>query len=305
MIPFEEGLFYTDTQYLGTPNLIACGMIETSAGMLLVDPGPTVGWPTLQKALQTVGLHPRDVHGILLTHIHLDHAGATGTMVQAHPHMRVYVHEIGAKHLVNPTRLLHSAQRIYGPMMDTFWGDFLAVPAEHVQALSGGETLKIGTHRLRVAYTPGHAVHHVSYLEERSGTAFIGDVGGMRVQGVDYILPVTPPPDIHLEDWHASFDKIRAWHPARLFLTHFAVSEEATAHLAHMADHLDRWAERVHQSLETHQTDAERQAAFGATALAEIRAALSPEDAQPYENFGQPDSGWPGLARYWRKRAEG
>jgi len=297
-----SALTYLDVLYQGTSQSIACGVLETSAGLLLVDPGPTVSMKTLVAGLQAHGVALQDVHALLLTHIHLDHAGATGSLVQAHPDLQVYVHERGAPHLINPARLLDSARRIYGDAMDTLWGDFLAVPAANVHVLKGGEAPVFGGRRLQVAYTPGHAVHHVSYLDEQTGTAFVGDVAGMCLTGLDYVLPVTPPPDVDLEAWHESLALVRSWAPEQLFLTHFGPATDPDRHLDDMGRALDLWSERVRISLEDDADDATRAARFHEAALADLKGQVPPAAEAVYVNFGHPMGGWYGLARYWRKR---
>lgn len=300
---FAPGLWCADVQYQDTPELIACGVIETEEGLLLVDPGPAVSLTGLSRSLQALGATWADVHGLLLTHIHLDHAGGTGTLVARHPALRVFVHALGARHLVDPSRLLASAQRIYGEQMQTLWGDFLPVPVDNVKALSGGETLRFGRRVLRVDYTPGHAIHHVSYLDEATGTAFVGDVGGMRVPGVTEVLPVTPPPDVDLPAWHESLATVRAWGPELLFLTHFGAAPGPGAHLDAMAANLDAWAERVRAMLDDDSDDATSAQAFHEAVLDDLRRHIPPDRFGPYERFGQPLGSWYGLARYWRKQA--
>lgn len=299
-----EDLWYLDLEYLGASNLIACGVIKTEAGLLLVDPGPTTSLDRLRHRLGEHGYALADVHALLLTHIHLDHAGATGSIVALQPSMQVYVHSIGARHLIRPERLLASAQRLYGEMMEPLWGTFLPVPEANVHDLSGGETLEIGGREVEVAYTPGHAIHHVSYLDRASGTAFIGDVGGMRVTGVDYVIPVTPPPDVDLEAWHESLNLVRNWLPERLFVTHFGPSDEVDAHLSTMGRRLDAWAEEVKQAVEGEQDRNAAAVAFNEEKMAVLRRTLPPEMLPAYEQFGSPQTSWHGLARYWRKKLE-
>ncbi len=223
---------YIDINYLGQPNLIACAVLPTRDGIVLIDPGPTVALPSLAQGLKKIGYALQDVCAVLLTHIHLDHAGATGTLVRQAPNIDVYVHAIGAKHLVAPERLLRSAGRIYGDQMDTLWGAFEAVPQERVHKLGGGEVLQFGETKLDVAYTPGHAVHHVSYFNEDTGIAYVGDVAGMRVSGCDYVLPVAPPPDVHIPCWEESLAIVSEWAPETLFVTHFGPSGGVETHLA-------------------------------------------------------------------------
>ena len=300
-----EQTWYIDVEYQGHPQLIACGVVETEAGLLLVDPGPAVSVPTLEAKLEELGSGFSDVNGLLLTHIHLDHAGATGLIVDRHPHVQVYVHSRGARHMIHQERLLASAERLYGTEMKELWGSFLPTPEPNVHVLEGGETLEIGGRTLDVAYTPGHASHHVSYLERSTGTAFVGDNAGMRVTGGDYVLPVTPPPDVQLEDWHTSLDMLRAWEPERLFVTHFGASEDVTWHLDEISRQLDEWAERVRLSLgdgRGEDADADRARAFRDREMVAIEAKLEPALRTPYGVMGLIEPSWHGLARYWRNR---
>jgi glyoxylase-like metal-dependent hydrolase (beta-lactamase superfamily II) len=302
-----DGTWYLDTEYQGATRLIATAVLESDLGLLLVDPGPTSCLDTLLARLDERGYDLDDVHALLLTHIHLDHAGAAGTLAQAAPHVEVYVHERGAPHLVRPARLLKSARRIYGDAMDRLWGAFEAVPEARVHALEGGETLALGGCTLEVAYTPGHAKHHVSYFDRESGIAYVGDVGGMRVTGADFVAPVAPPPDIDLEAWHASLDTVRAWTPEHLFLTHFGPSGDPARHLDLVGARLDVWADEVRQMVAHHapnDADADDALAtrFHEAKLATLRAVLPEADYPPYEQFAQPHESWTGLARYWRKR---
>ena len=293
---------YIDLEYQGMPRLIATGVLESSDGLLLVDPGPETAFDTLIRALEREEASLDDVQALLLTHIHLDHAGATGRVVQERPAVHVYVHERGARHLINPRRLLRSARRIYGDAMDRLWGDVLPVPESNVTPLAGGETITSGGRALDVAYTPGHAAHHVSYRDVATGTAFVGDVAGMRVDGAEYVLPVTPPPDIDLDAWHASIDTLRAWEPDRLFLTHFGAFADVERHLDAMARRLDVFAEEVEAMLGTG-ADAEAQAdRFHERHVAAMRECVPEPLWAPYEQFGRPRESWHGLARYWRQR---
>ncbi|HMB92509.1 MAG TPA: MBL fold metallo-hydrolase [Rhodothermales bacterium] len=302
--PVAQNSWYVDVEYLGQPYLIACGVLETEAGLVLVDPGPAISLEGLTKSLADRGYTLNEVHALLLTHIHLDHAGATGSILAQYPDLQVYVHHIGARHMVRPEKLLASAKRIYGDQMDTLWGDFLPVPEANVHRLKGGEVLDVGGRTFEVAYTPGHAIHHVSFLDQQTGTAFVGDTAGMRVAGVDFIVPVAPPPDIDVERWHESLDMLRAWKPARLFVTHYGPSEEVHKHLDVMARKLDTWSQDVCQTLDHDASDHERAEAFHAEKMAVIRQQLSGADLAPYERFGQPEASWYGLARYWRKNQD-
>jgi glyoxylase-like metal-dependent hydrolase (beta-lactamase superfamily II) len=292
---------YIDLQFRGSPRVIATALLDGPGGLTLIDPGPTSCLPALEAGLRDRGLALRDVRTLLLTHIHLDHAGATGTIVERVPNIRVYVHERGAPHMIDPEKLLASATRLHGDRMDTLWGAFQPVPASQITALAGGERLDMGGTSIRVAYTPGHAKHHVSYLDERSGMAYVGDTGGIRVTG-DYVLAPTPPPDIDIEAWQESVNTIDAWQPVALFLTHFGPVTPARAHLARFRLTLTRQADAVRQALLAGGHEEAQIRAFVDRMQAEARAALPEREARAIELAAPFDQLWQGLARYWRKK---
>lgn len=293
------GVTMVDVKYRGKPGYIAACVIDTGDGLALVDPGPTVSLDAVRKGLELLGADIGDVSRILLTHIHLDHAGGTGTLVRENPAIQVFVHERGARHLADPTRLLESATRIYGDRMAELWGEVAAVPAAQITALAGGEQLTLGSRPVRVAYTPGHAVHHVSYLDQASGFAFVGDAAGLLLVGGRFLMPVTPPPDIDLEVWRETHATIRKWRPARLFHTHFGPGDDPATHLDRHLGVLEEWAERVRLSLETPGEDAERAEQFRASVVADFAEELG-EDQVARIGFGGVRDSWYGLARYWR-----
>ncbi|MGO9750006.1 MAG: MBL fold metallo-hydrolase [Solirubrobacteraceae bacterium] len=272
-----------DCLHLGRERVIGCWQV----GEVLIDPGPTSCLPTLLPELGDQ--RPR---ALLLTHIHLDHAGASGSLVRRWPDLEVYVHERGARHMADPTRLLDSAKRLYGDHMDLLWGEFIAVPESRLRILRGGEHLSFGRDEFEVAYTPGHASHHVSYLCE--GTAFVGDVGGVRISDGGPAIPPTPPPDIDLEAWHRSLELISGWAPKRLAVTHFGAHDEVDAHLTEVADRLDAWAELAREH---------DQQTFTETVLAELLAAATPGSMEAYQQAAPLDQIYAGLRRYWQKRA--
>jgi glyoxylase-like metal-dependent hydrolase (beta-lactamase superfamily II) len=268
-----------DVLLAGQPRVVCCW----KAGDALVDPGPASSLGALLPALG--GEAPRR---LLLTHIHLDHAGAAGSLVRRFPDLEVFVSERGAPHLVDPSRLLASATRLYGDDMDRLWGEVLPVPEANVRVLRGGERIDGFT----VAATPGHASHHVAYLREEDGWAFVGDTGGVRIED-GFLLPPTPPPDIDLEAWRRSLEVIGGWSPQALALTHFGAWTDVEAHLARMRSSLERWAELARR------TDARAYAAAIEAALA------SAVDARAHASFVAalpPEQQWSGLDRYWRKR---
>jgi len=297
-----------DVEYQGHPQAIASCLLESDGQMALVDPGPSASLPVLRDKLRGLGVEIADLHALLLTHIHLDHAGATGTLLRENPRLRVYVHESGARHLADPSKLLASATRLYGGAMDRLFGELLPVPAENIEVLRGGEEIRLGGRRFSVLYTPGHASHHVTYFEEAAGHAFVGDTSGIRIEGHSFVLPVTPPPDIDLELWHQSMDLILSLHPSRLFLTHFGWSEHPAEHFDELRERLLRWAAHIRDglSLESNKdgADARRAKKFSAWAAEELSRSLSAEESRRYVSTGGLDLSWLGLTRYWRKRGD-
>src|SRR4029079_18659824 len=238
MPPLATGLDYIDLNFLGRPGIIATGVLHGTAGVALVDPGPATTLGNLTTALTRKGVRFEDVRHVLLTHIHLDHAGATGSIVDRHPHIEVVVHSRGAPHISNPERLLASAGRLYGQDMDRLWGEVKPVPGERMKAVEGGERLMVAGREMRVAYTPGHASHHVSYFDTVSRVAFVGDTAGIRRESGTYVMPPTPPPVIDLEAWRVSEQKILAWDPDTLFLTHFGPYQGARQHFQAMFENI-------------------------------------------------------------------
>ncbi len=212
-----------DLGFLGYPSAIGVYLVETPDGPALLDCGPSSTLPRLREGLRERGLELTDVHDLLLSHIHLDHAGAAGSIVREHPQLTVWVSEVGAPHLAEPSRLEASARRLYGESFDTLWGELAPVPNENIRIASGDV---LGWESFP---TPGHASHHVCYL--RDGTLFAGDACGVRVQPSEYVLPVAPPPDIDVEAWHASIDEIERRDPDRLAPTHFGVATDVAQHL--------------------------------------------------------------------------
>jgi glyoxylase-like metal-dependent hydrolase (beta-lactamase superfamily II) len=304
MIALATGLSYFDLQFLGVPRIIATAVLHGPGGVALVDPGPSSTLPALRAGLERAGLSVQDIRALLLTHIHLDHAGATGTLVREVPQLRVYVHERGAPHLVNPEKLLASATRLYGDDMDRLWGEVQPVPQEALAVLQGDERISAGGRDLEVAYTPGHASHHVSYFNPDTGMAFVGDTAGVRLNPGGYVMPPTPPPDIDLEQWRDSLTRIRRWHPETLFITHFGPHAPSEAHLSELADRLE-WASAMVQRLIAREgTEEDREAWFIEEIRRELRRRTSDADVRAYEVAARFDLSWRGLARYWRKKLE-
>ena len=304
--PIGGGASIVDLHHLGRPRIIGVNVLDLAEGIALVDPGPEARMPTLRSGLAAMGRSLADVRAILLTHIHLDHATAAGAIVREAPGAVVFVHAAGAPHMVDPARLLASAGRIYGDAMETLWGRFLPVPHGSLRVVEEGEALALGGRRIEVAHVPGHAVHHVAYHEAATGTAWVGDVGGIRI-GSGPALPVTPPPDIDVALWKTSMERVMAWAPDRIVATHFGPFEAPREHFAELGERLDAWAEWVRRSLAEGEVgrdgDRKRARAFARWVGEGLGGVVSRELAELYETAsGFPDSWW-GLARYWRKRS--
>ena len=292
-----------DVRHLGQVASVASQLLATDAGPVLLDTGPGSTLSTLKAELARLGVAVADLHAILLSHIHFDHAGATGLLVEENPELTVYVHELGAKHLIDPAKLVASATSIFGDNMDRLWGRFLPVPAAQIRALHGGETIQLGGRRFEVLHTPGHAVHHVSYFDVADRTAYIGDTGGLRLPVLPVTLPVTPPPDFNLEAWLASLDRIEAWAPRRLFSTHFGFDDDPITHFADLRRGLRDWAETARTLLAQDLPDGVRAERFSDYVAARLADHAEPAAIRSLAEFSDLRTNYNGLARYWRKKA--
>jgi glyoxylase-like metal-dependent hydrolase (beta-lactamase superfamily II) len=295
------GVSFLDLNFQGYSRIIATAVLTGPDGVAIIDPGPSSTLPRLAAVLADAGIAMTDVSAIVLTHIHLDHAGASGTLVREHPRLPVYVHERGAPHLVDPSKLLASASRLYGDAMDTLWGEVAPVPASAIKPLRGGEVLPLAGETLSVVYTPGHASHHVSYFS-RAGVAFVGDTAGVKLRPGGFVLPPTPPPDVDLDLWSESLAAIDAMKPETLFLTHFGPSSPREQHLTDMRTHLEVVSGLAKQSLDRPESDEDREAWFAGEVRRYLEGAGELE-GDFYETAARFDLNWRGLARYWRKRA--
>jgi glyoxylase-like metal-dependent hydrolase (beta-lactamase superfamily II) len=272
-----------DLGFLGFSRAIGVYLVETTDGPALFDCGPATTLPSLREGLREHGLELADIRHLLLSHIHLDHAGAAGLIVREHPGLRVWVSEIGAPHVVDPSRLEASARRLYGDRFDVLWGELEPIPGPNVSIAAGD------VRGWEAFPSPGHASHHVCY--QRDGVLLAGDAAGVRIQPSEYVLPVAPPPDIDVEAWHRTIAEIERRSPELLALVHFGVATDVATHLDRLARELDRWAGLVRDGL-----DAE---AF----VAAVRVPEAPEDAL-YDAIAPHDQSWQGLRRYWDKRGE-
>lgn len=293
-----------DLNWMGHPRSIASALLRSGDSVVLIDPGPVSCLPTLREQLAVHALHVSDLDAILLTHIHLDHAGATGSLVRENPRLRIYVHENGAPHMIAPDKLLKSAARLYGGDMQRLYGEFLPVPQDSLHVLRGGEVVEVAGRDLQVLYTPGHASHHVTYYDPAEGTAFVGDTGGICINGHPFILPATPPPDISLELWDASLDAIANLHPKKLFLTHFSFADNPARHIASYRERLHYWSDSAARILASDLDEAAQMNRFADEVAAEAAKEIAPVDLADYAFAGALNLSWLGLTRYHRKRAE-
>ncbi len=294
-----------DLEFLGSKEVIASYLVRATPeavavgdGHVIVDCGPGSTLPKLISGLGALGVQPTDIKHLLLTHVHLDHAGAAGALAREFG-WKVYVHRQGATHLERPERLLESAARIYGPMMDALWGAFEPVSSDKLVALDGNEMLAIAGRMFRPLYTPGHAIHHLTYgLED---CLFTGDVGGVRIPGSGIVNAPTPPPDIDLVAWRESLRVLRAQNAKRLFVTHFGGYDD-------VQDHLDG-LERSIDQLEVLSLEVLR-AGGGRTELIAAIKAINDEIARDagsviakrYELSTPFEMAASGLERYWKRR---
>lgn len=294
-----------DLNWMGRPHSIGAVLLESDGHNAILDPGPASTLETLRAQLQLRGLSVSDLDAILLTHIHLDHAGASGTLLGENPNLRVFVHNKGAAHLVDPSRLLASAGRLWGDDLQRLFGETLAVPQENIQILDGAETVSVGTRKIEVIYTPGHASHHVTYFDEQEGVAFAGDTAGIRIANGPYIMPATPPPDIDLAVWEQSFAAILDRQPSKLFVTHFGYAENPAKHIADFRERLHLWAEITERAMQSSSDIAVALQFFLEQTQTEMREYLSEADAEQHAFTAGLPLSFLGLARHIRKRSGG
>ena len=298
-----QGLDFIDLEFLGQTGIIASVLLHGADGVAIIDPGPSTTLPALERGLTARGFTFHDVRAILLTHIHLDHAGAAGVLMERCPHAEVFVHERGAPHMVDPSKLVASASKLYLGDMARLWGEIRPVPADRLRVLGNREHITVVGHDFDVAWTPGHASHHVSYFSARARIAFVGDTAGICRPSGRLVIPPTPPPDIDLDAWKQSTDTILAWDPDVLFLTHFGPQRSPRVHFQDLWVRLDDWSRKVRALLASPGSEEDHAAAFMAQVTDEIQRLASRDEALAYARAGRFDFSYTGLASYWRKKA--
>ena len=270
------------------PGIVGCYLLDTEDGPALVDCGPATSIAHLKAGLAERGLDLTEVRHLLLSHIHLDHAGAAGVLVRESPWLQVHVSEVGAPHLIDPTKLESSARRLYGGAFDALWGELAPVPAENVHVAADRV---VG---LDCFATPGHARHHVSYLDE-DGTLYAGDAAGVRIGSGRFVAPPCPPPEFDLDAWEQTIAEIETRAPRRLALIHFGAFDDVQEHLSELRETLSRWSSRVEDGMD--------ESTFVAAARYDIEQ-IDPELADDYDRAAPYWHDFRGIERYWRKRRE-
>ena len=290
-----------DLLFRGQTGVVAAYLLTSPGHAALVETGPSSTLPALLAGIERAGVALESIHEVLVTHVHLDHSGAAGLLLRHLPNATLYAHERGVPHLIDPAKLVASAARIYGALMDPLWGDVLPVPAERLVALRDGDTVWAAGRRIEVLYTPGHASHHVAFRME-DDTMFTGDVGGIRLPDCAYVRPPTPPPDLDLELWDASIERLAAIDAPAFYPTHFGRCEGTAAHLRELRARLRAWEALVLDGLRSGQDRAAITATMRGREDAELLMAAGPDAVVRYETAGSYAMNVSGYERYLRKR---
>jgi glyoxylase-like metal-dependent hydrolase (beta-lactamase superfamily II) len=294
-------LHQIDALHLNTPNVICVAVLQAKDGTLvMIDCGPETVFENVVRELNQRGLDAKNVKHLLATHIHLDHNGGAWRW-QREFGTKVHVHPVGAPHMVDPSKLMASAARIYGERMGYLWGEIQPLPQDSVVVTADKQKIQVSDLTLEVLETPGHAQHHNAYWLEPSRILFSGDVAGVAI-GQGPIFPPCPPPDVNLEQWRTSLDRVRALNPAQLFLTHFGLRAQPALHLAELETRLSEWAEWIKDRILENKTEAEILPEFRRfTENQLVAAGATPSDLVAYEQADPAAMSVTGLCRYWRK----
>ncbi|MDQ6659641.1 MAG: MBL fold metallo-hydrolase [Chloroflexota bacterium] len=299
----NPGLWQISLPFLGEEEIIGSYLLASENELALIDPGPASMIEPLLAAIRQAGFEPDEVTHILATHVHLDHAGAVGSLVRQMPKAQVYVHSKGAPHLLDTTALVKSASRIYGERMKVMWGDIEPTPQDRLHVIEGGDVLKVAGRRLEVHYTPGHALHHVVFFDVHSGELFAGDVAGVRLQGIEYVRPPTPPPDIDLEAWSNSIDLLKSLRPDVLYLAHFGPTRDPLLHFGRLREQLYSWGDFVLNAMRQGKNEAEIIAMVIEHTEPELqRVSREPHTLPRYEIATNYSMTVQGYTRYWKKK---
>ncbi len=301
----EPDLYIIDHHFQGVPGVIASYLLTGSEGLTLIETGATTTVETLLAGVREAGFDPNEITQLAVTHIHLDHAGSVGVLMRRFPKARLLVHPVGAPHLIDPTKLMASATRIYGDRMEELWGEVAPAPADRVDILEDGAKINAGNRELIARFTPGHAMHHIAYHHPDTGVIFTGDVGGVRLDNAAYVRPPTVPPELDLILWRESIQHLRELNPTRFYLTHFGGFGDISWHLDDLLSRLFFWSGWADARLAVERDTKVVTAELRGRGDAEIVAATGGNDlVMPYEVATSYQMTVDGMARYFRKRRE-
>ena len=301
----EPGVFLLDHHFRGSPGVIGSYLVNDGDALTLIETGPASTMETLLAGVRQAGFDPDQIGDIIVTHIHLDHAGGAGALLRRLPRARLHVHPVGAPHMIDPAKLMSSATRIYGDLMGPLWGEMLPVPKERLHILGDRDTLATGSRTLHAYDTPGHANHHLALHERETGSVFTGDVAGVRLDGISHVRPPTPPPEFSPEKWQSSIATLRSLAPRKLYLTHFGSYDDVAWHLDEVLARTWFWAGWVGGRLATGE-----EPLSVANALRDMEDVLLSSAAGEnsllvrYEEAGNYRMSVDGIARWWRKRGQ-
>jgi glyoxylase-like metal-dependent hydrolase (beta-lactamase superfamily II) len=289
--------------FLGENEIIGSYLLAGQMELAVIDPGPGSMVESLLASIREAGFDPQEVTHILATHVHLDHAGAAGTLVRQMPRAQVYVHSKGAPHLLDTTKVIASASRIFGERLKLLWGEIESTPQERLNIIEGGDILNIAGHRLEVHYTPGHAIHHVVFFNAHSGELFAGDVAGVRLLGVDYVRPPTPPPDLDLEAWSDSINRVKSLRPDVVYIGHFGAVKNISEHFDRLSAKLYSWGEFVLGAMRDGKNEAEIISMLVEQTKPELlRVSHDPHAIERFEIATNYPMTVQGYMRYWLKK---
>lgn len=301
--PISPGAWQISLPFLNEHEIIGSYLLAGENELAIIDPGPGSMLEPLLASIREVGFDPQEVTHILATHVHLDHAGVTGSLVRMLPKAQVYAHSKGAPHLLDTSKVVASASRIFGGRMKLLWGEIESTPADRLHTIEGGDVLNVAGRKLEVHYTPGHAVHHVIFFDVHSGELFAGDVAGVRLPGIDYVRPPTPPPDLDLEAWSESIELVKRLHPDVLYLGHFGASRDVNEHFGRLREKLYSWGEFVLNAMRNGKEEAEIISLLIDKTQPELqRVARDSHALQRYEIATNYPMTVQGYMRYWKKK---
>jgi len=299
----SPGTWQISHPFLGEGEIIGSYLLAGANELAIVDPGPGSVIDSLLASIREVGFEPQDVTHILATHVHLDHAGATGSLVKQMPRAQVYVHGLGAPHLLDTTKVVASASRIFGERMKLLWGEIEPTPEERLRIIEDGDILNVAGRRLEVHYAPGHAIHHVIFFDVHSGELFAGDVAGVRLPGVDYVRPPTPPPDLDLEAWSESINLLKRLRADVLYIGHFGAIKEIDSQLERLSAKLYAWGDFVLAAMRSGKQEAEIiEMLIEHTRPELLKVAGDAHALQRYELATNYPMTAQGYMRYWKKK---